>query len=68
MKIYESLQVHGNSKIRSLLRDSVKIVLIGVAGYLVFALIFLAIMAILPNPCGSDDAIDMYGCHPDGSM
>lgn len=68
MKIYESPQFHGNSKIRSLLRDSVKIVLIGVAGYLVFALFFLAIMAILPNPCGSDDAIDMYGCHPDGSM
>ena len=68
MKIYESPQLHGNSKIRSFWRDAVKIVFIGAGGYLIFILIFLAIMAILPNPCGSDDAIDMYGCHPDWSM
>lgn len=68
MNAYEDQQLHGNRKIRSLSRGALKIVLIGAGGYLIFVLIFLTIMTVLPNSCGSDDAIDMYGCHPDGSM
>jgi len=68
MKAYEDLQLHRSSKTSSLWGNAVQIVLVGMGAYLISVLIFLAVMFILPNPCGSDDAIDMYGCHPDGSV
>lgn len=68
MKANEELQSHGNGKISTLLRNVSQIVLMGAAALFLYFLILLAVVVMRPNPCGSDDAIDMYGCHPDGSM
>lgn len=68
MKTDENLQVHGSSRTRSALRNAVEIVLIGTAALLISMLLLWAFIAMAPNPCSSDDAIDMYGCQPDGTM